>query len=94
VIKAPVYHGPKNVRLDDKPRPTIKEAEDVILRVTTTALCGSDLHLYHGTVQVMEPGQTLRHEFSTTPMETGPAVQEVKIGDKVVITFNINYGRC
>ena len=62
-MKALVYHGPNDVQLDDKPRPNIQTPEDVILRVTSTALCGSDLHLYHGHVPGMEPGQTLGHEF-------------------------------
>ena len=94
IMKALVYHGPNNVQVDDKPRPTIQSPEDVILRVTSTALCGSDLHLFHGTVQGMEPGQTLGHEFMGIVEEAGPAVEEVKIGDKVVIPFNINCGRC
>ena len=50
-MKALVYHGAKDVRIDDKPKPEIKDKEDIILRVTSTALCGSDLHLYHGTVR-------------------------------------------
>ena len=49
-MKALVYHGPRDVQIDDKPHPTIQHPEDVILRVTSTAICGSDLHLYHGTV--------------------------------------------
>ena len=93
-MKALVYHGPNDVQLDDKPRPNIQHSEDVILRVTSTALCGSDLHLYHGTVPGMEPGQTLGHEFMGVIEEAGPQVQEVKVGDKVVIPFNINCGRC
>ena len=62
--------------------------------ITSTAICGSDLHLYHGTVQGMEPGQTLGHEFMGVIEEAGPEVHEVKVGDKVVIPFNINCGRC
>jgi S-(hydroxymethyl)glutathione dehydrogenase/alcohol dehydrogenase len=93
-MKALVYHGPRDVKIDDKPRPNIQNPEDVILRVTSTALCGSDLHLYHGTVQGMEPGQTLGHEFMGIVEEAGPEVHEVKVGDKVVIPFNINCGRC
>jgi len=62
-VKALVYHGAKDVRIEDKPKPEIKDKEDIILCVTSTALCGSDLHLYHGTVPGMEPGQTLGHEF-------------------------------
>jgi S-(hydroxymethyl)glutathione dehydrogenase / alcohol dehydrogenase len=93
-LKALVYHGPNDVQIDDKPRPNIQSPEDVILRVTSTALCGSDLHLYHGTVQGMEPGQTLGHEFMGVIEEAGTEVHEVKVGDKVVIPFNINCGRC
>jgi S-(hydroxymethyl)glutathione dehydrogenase / alcohol dehydrogenase len=93
-MKALVYHGPNDVQLDDKPRPTIQNPDDAILRVTSTALCGSDLHLYHGTVACMEPGQTLGHEFMGVIEEIGSAVQEVKVGNKVVIPFNINCGHC
>jgi S-(hydroxymethyl)glutathione dehydrogenase / alcohol dehydrogenase len=93
-MKALVYHGPNDVQIDDKPRPNIQTPEDVILRVTSTALCGSDLHLYHGTVPGMEPGQTLGHEFMGVVEEAGPEVHEVKLGDKVVIPFNIDCGRC
>ena len=93
-MKALVYHGPMDVRIDDKPRPTIQNQEDIILKVTKTALCGSDLHLYHGTVEGMEPGQTLGHEFMGTVEEVGNEVHEVKQGDRVVIPFNINCGRC
>jgi S-(hydroxymethyl)glutathione dehydrogenase / alcohol dehydrogenase len=93
-MRALVYHGPRNVQIDDKPRPTIQHPQDVILRVTSTALCGSDLHLYHGTVQGMEPGQILGHEFMGIVEEAGPEVHEVKVGDKVVIPFNINCGHC
>ena len=64
-----------------------------MLRITSTALCGSDLHLYHGTVLGMEPGQTLGHEFMGIVDEVGSEVHEVK-GDRVVIPFNIDCGRC
>src|SRR5918911_2016756 len=93
-MKALVYHGPWDVQIDDKPQPTIQHPEDAILRITSTAICGSDLHLYHGTVPGMQPGQTLGHEFMGIVEETGPEVHEVKVGDKVVIPFNINCGRC
>ena len=62
------------------------------MRVTLAALCGSDLHLYHGTVQGMEPGQTLGLEFMGVVEETGTEVHEVKVGDRVVIHFNIDCG--
>jgi len=68
-MKALIYHGPMDVRIDDKPRPRIRNQEDIILKVTKTAICGSDLHLYHGTVKGMEPGQTLGHEFMGTVEE-------------------------
>jgi S-(hydroxymethyl)glutathione dehydrogenase / alcohol dehydrogenase len=93
-MKALVYHGPKDIRIDDKRRPTIQNPEDVILSITSTAICGSDLHLYHGTVEGMEAGQTLGHEFMGIVEEAGPEVHEVKVGDRVVIPFNINCGHC
>lgn len=84
-MKSLVYHGTGDVRIDDKPKPKIQDKEDVILKVTSTALCGSDLHLYHGLVPGMEPGQTLGHEFMGIIEETGQAVQEVKPGDRVIV---------
>lgn len=93
-MKALVYHGPMDVRVDDKPKPAIKHPEDLILRVTKSAICGSDLHLFHGTVKSMEPGQTLGHEFTGILDEVGDAVTEVKVGDRVVIPFNISCGKC
>jgi S-(hydroxymethyl)glutathione dehydrogenase/alcohol dehydrogenase len=93
-MKATVYHGPKDVRIDDKPKPSIEQPEDIILKVTSTAICGSDLHLYHGNVKGMEPGQRLGHEFAGVVEDTGSAVEEVKTGDRVVIPFNISCGRC
>ncbi len=93
-MKSLVYHGAKDVRIDDKPKPHIQDKEDVILKVTSTALCGSDLHLYHGVTPGMEPGQTLGHEFMGIVEEIGSAVHEVKVGDRVVIPFNISCGRC
>lgn len=93
-MKASVYHGPMDVRIDDKPRPILQHAEDIVLRVTSTAICGSDLHLYHGTVPGMQPGQTLGHEFMGVIEEAGPQVTEVRVGDKVVVPFNIACGQC
>lgn len=93
-MKSLVYHGANDVRIDDKPKPQIKDKEDIILKVTSTALCGSDLHLYHGATPGMEPGQTLGHEFMGIVEEAGPAVHEIKVGDRVVIPFNISCGAC
>lgn len=93
-MKALVYHGPWDVQIDDKPLPTIQHPEDAILRITSTAICGSDLHLYHGTVPGMQPGQTLGHEFMGVIEEIGPEVYGVQVGDKVVVPFNVNCGQC
>jgi S-(hydroxymethyl)glutathione dehydrogenase / alcohol dehydrogenase len=93
-MKSLVWHGPMDVQIDDKPQPTILHPEDLVLRITSTAICGSDLHLYHGTVPGMMPGQTLGHEFMGIIEEAGPQVTEVKVGDKVVIPFNIACGQC
>ena len=75
-MKALVYRGPRDAQIDDKPRPSIQHPEDIILHVTSTALCGSDLHLYHGTVPGMEAGQTLGHEFMGIAEEVGPEEEE------------------
>ena len=93
-MKSLVWHGPMDVRIDDKPQPIIQHPEDLILRITSTAICGSDLHLYHGTVPGMQPGQTLGHEFMGIVEEIGPLVTEVKVGDKIVVPFNIACGQC
>ncbi len=93
-MKALVYHGPMDVRVDDKPQPALQHPEDIILRITSTAICGSDLHLYHGTVPGMQSGQTLGHEFMGVVEEAGPYVTEVKVGDKIVVPFNIACGHC
>jgi len=93
-MKSLVYHGPMDVRIDDKPKPQIQKNDDIILKVTSTAICGSDLHLYHGNVVGMQPGQTLGHEFMGIVEGAGPSVHEVKVGDRVVIPFNISCGHC
>jgi S-(hydroxymethyl)glutathione dehydrogenase / alcohol dehydrogenase len=93
-MKSLVWHGPMDVQINDKPQPTIMHPEDIVLRITSTAICGSDLHLYHGTVPGMMPGQTLGHEFMGIIEEAGSHVTEVKVGDKVVIPFNIACGQC
>jgi S-(hydroxymethyl)glutathione dehydrogenase / alcohol dehydrogenase len=93
-MKAVVYHGPYDMRVDQKPMPEIRDRDDVIVKVTTTAICGSDLHFYHGAVPAIAPGQIVGHEFMGTVEETGPDVQEIKRGDRVVMPFNISCGRC
>lgn len=93
-MKAVVFHGAYDVRVDEKPMPKIEHPEDAILRVTTSAICGSDLHLYHGSAPGMEPGQTLGHEFMGIIEEIGSHVTEVVPGDRVVVPFNISCGKC
>jgi S-(hydroxymethyl)glutathione dehydrogenase / alcohol dehydrogenase len=87
-MKALVYHGPMDVRVDDKPKPKIEDPDDIVLKVTEAAICGSDLHLFHGNFKSMEPGQTLGHEFARIVQQAGDKVTEVKEGDRVVIPFN------
>lgn len=89
------YRGPFRVRADhSKPYPEILHPEDAIVRVTRSCICGSDLHLYHGLVPDTRVGMTFGHEFTGVVEEVGPAVQKLKIGDRVLVPFNIACGRC
>ncbi len=93
-MKALRWHGTKDVRVDEVPDPTIIDDGDVILRVTRTAICGSDLHLYHGYMPTMEDGDILGHEFMGEVVATGKAVRRLAIGDRVVVPFTIACGQC
>ncbi len=88
------YHGSKDVRVDTVPDPIIEAPDDIILRVTATAICGSDLHLYRGKVPGMESGDILGHEFMGIVEDAGPGVHAVKKGDRVVVPFTISCGAC
>jgi len=89
------FRGPFRVRPDyNKPYPEIKHPNDVIVRVTRTCICGSDLHLYHGLVPDTRVGQTFGHEFTGIVEETGPSVEKVKTGDHILVPFNIACGTC
>jgi threonine dehydrogenase-like Zn-dependent dehydrogenase len=88
------YRGPYRVRADQKAMPAIEHPQDAIVRVTRTCICGSDLHLYHGLVPDTRVGTTFGHEFTGIVEETGPEVHELKIGDRVLVPFNIACGRC
>lgn len=89
------YRGPFRVRADrNKPQPEIQHPNDVIVRVSRTCICGSDLHLYHGLVPDTRVGSTFGHEFCGTVVETGPSVQNLKVGDHVLVPFNIACGKC
>ncbi|QDQ24903.1 glutathione-dependent formaldehyde dehydrogenase [Chitinimonas arctica] len=93
-MKALVYHGAKDVRVDQIPDPRLVESDDILLRVTATAICGSDLHLFRGKVPGMEAGDVLGHEFMGIVEETGPAVTKLAVGDRVVVPFTISCGHC
>jgi threonine dehydrogenase-like Zn-dependent dehydrogenase len=88
------YQGPASVSLVDKPDPRIEHPNDVILRVTRAAICGSDLHLYRGLVPDTRVGHTFGHEFTGVVEETGSGVRKVKKGDRLAVPFNISCGTC
>lgn len=92
-MKALVYHGPKNVSVDTVPDPKMEKLTDVIIKLTTTNICGSDLHMYEGRTDV-EKGKILGHENLGEVVEVGKAVETVKKGDKVVLPFNVACGFC
>lgn len=91
---AMTYRGPNRVRIDQKPVPEIEHPNDAIVRVTRAAICGSDLHLYHGLVPDTRVGMTMGHEFTGIVEEVGPSVQNLKVGDHVLVPFNISCGSC
>ena len=93
-MRALTYHGAKDVRVDNVPEPKLQEKDDVILRVTATAICGSDLHLYRGKMPATEEGDIFGHEFMGVVEEVGSEVTAVKKGDRVVIPFVIACGNC
>jgi threonine dehydrogenase-like Zn-dependent dehydrogenase len=89
------FRGPYRVRVDyHKPEPRIQHPEDAIVRVVRSCICGSDLHLYHGMVPDTRVGSTFGHEFVGEVIEVGPEVQKLKVGDHVIVPFNISCGRC
>ncbi|MBA3695312.1 MAG: glutathione-dependent formaldehyde dehydrogenase [Methylotenera sp.] len=93
-MRALTYHGAKDVRIETVPDPILLEDDDVILKVTATAICGSDLHLYRGKIPQVKDGDILGHEFMGIVQETGSAVSRVKKGDRVIIPFVIACGQC
>jgi glutathione-independent formaldehyde dehydrogenase len=92
-MKALVYHGPKKVSVDTVPDAKLEKLTDVVIQLTTTNICGSDLHMYEGRTDV-EKGKILGHENLGTVVEVGKAVDVVKKGDRVVLPFNIGCGFC
>jgi threonine dehydrogenase-like Zn-dependent dehydrogenase len=93
-MKAVVWHGTEDVRVDRVPDPTIQEPTDAVVRITSTAICGSDLHLYTVLGMFLEEGDILGHEPMGIVEEVGPDVRHIGPGDRVVIPFNIVCGHC
>jgi threonine dehydrogenase-like Zn-dependent dehydrogenase len=93
-MRALVWHGKKDIRCDTVPDPTIEDPRDAIVRVSTCAVCGSDLHLFDGFMMGMKRGDILGHEFMGEVVEVGSGVRTLKKGDRVVVPFTITCGEC
>ena len=93
-MRAMVYRGPYRIRVEEKEVPRIEHPNDAIVRVTKAAICGSDLHLYHGMMPDTRPGMTFGHETIGVVEEVGSSVERLKRGDRVMIPFNIACGSC
>lgn len=93
-MKAICWHGKSDVRFIEVPDPKIQHPRDAIVKITSTAICGSDLHLYDGYMPTMEKGDVLGHEPMGEVMEVGNEVRNLKVGDRVVVPFTISCGEC
>lgn len=93
-MRALVYHSAHDVKVDTVPDPVIQEPDDIIIKITATAICGSDLHLYRGKVPGMKEGDIMGHEFMGVVVEAGPGVTKLQKGDRVVVPFVIACGSC
>ena len=93
-MHAMVYRGPYRVRVEEKDRPRIEHPNDAIVRVQLAAICGSDLHLYHGMMPDTRVGHTFGHEFIGVVDEVGSSVSQLRVGDRVMVPFNIFCGSC
>jgi threonine dehydrogenase-like Zn-dependent dehydrogenase len=93
-MHALIYHGSYDVRVETVPDPILQEPDDVILKITATAICGSDLHLYRGKMPELKDGDILGHEFMGVVVDSGSEVSQLKKGDKVVVPFVIACGQC
>jgi threonine dehydrogenase-like Zn-dependent dehydrogenase len=93
-MKAVCWFGKHDVRVEDVPDPAIINPRDAIIRVTRTAICGSDLHLYNGMIPTMEVGDILGNEFMGEVVEVGTQVSNLSVGDRVVVPFTIACGNC
>ena len=93
-MRAVVWHGKRDVRVDEVPDPVIQDPGDAIIKVTSTNICGSDLHLYEVLGPFMNAGDILGHEPMGIVEEVGPEVEQIAVGDRVVVPFNISCGHC
>jgi 2-desacetyl-2-hydroxyethyl bacteriochlorophyllide A dehydrogenase len=93
-IRALTYHGARDVRVETRPDPTPPDADGALLRVERAAICGSDLHLYHGDLPVLEPGFAIGHEFVGEVVEVGRGVRDFRPGDRVLCSGVIGCGLC
>lgn len=93
-MRAACWMGKQDVRVENVPDPQILNQQDAIVRITSTAICGSDLHLYNGFIPSMEKGDVLGHEFMGEVVEVGSDVKNLKRGDRVVVPFPIACGKC
>jgi threonine dehydrogenase-like Zn-dependent dehydrogenase len=93
-MRAVVWHGKKDIRYETVPDPIIEEPRDAIVKVTSCAICGSDLHLVNGFMMGMKSGDIMGHEFMGEVMEVGAGVKNLKAGDRVVVPFHMSCGQC
>src|SRR5512133_693787 len=93
-MRALCWHGTNDVRIDEVPDPQILNPRDAIVKITATAICGSDLHIYDGYIPTMEKGDILGHEFMGQVVEVGRANTRLRVGDRVVVPFTIACGHC
>ena len=93
-MRANCWHGTGDLRVETVPDPKILNKRDAVVKITSSAICGSDLHLYDGFIPTMEPGDILGHEFMGEVVELGPDVKNLKVGDRVVVPFTIACGNC
>src|SRR5512138_2087569 len=93
-MKALCWYGTNDVRVEKVPDPKILNPRDAVIKVTLTAICGSDLHLYDGFIPTMRRGDILGHEFMGEVVEVGPGNEKLKRGDRVVVPFTISCGHC
>ncbi len=93
-MKAVCWHGAHDMRVDTVDDPKLTNPRDAIIKITSTAICGSDLHMYNGFIPTMQPGDIVGHEFMGEVVELGRDVKNLKVGDRVIVPFPISCGHC